>query len=145
MASIKAVLAQNAQKHLARAEWNSAIQEMEKLFAVAPDPLIRVRIGNAHLKLNGKAAAVREYLRAAELFAADGFIAKALAQCSMALRLDPSSNEARMKSDVLNTMKATGRGKRGPTEYLAPEGIDCICDSLQRASQAGVPSACSCS
>ena len=38
-----------------KSDWKSAIAEMEKLFAIDQDPIVRVRIGDARQKLNQKA------------------------------------------------------------------------------------------
>lgn len=50
---------------------------MEKLFVIDPDPIIRVRIGDAYQKLGRKQDAVREYLHAAGLYAGKGAVVKA--------------------------------------------------------------------
>jgi len=123
MASKRTIIAENVQEHLGRADWKAAIAEMEKLFAIDRDPLIRVRIGDARLKLNLKCAAIREYLRAAALFAEKGFVAKALAQYSLVLRLDSSNTYARNKMEVMERLrpgKTATKRQRAPMEYHVP-------------------------
>lgn len=121
MASITTIIAENVQEHLSKANWKAAIIEMERLFAIHQDPLIRVRIGDARRKLNRKDEAIQEYLRAADLFAEKGFIVKALAQYRLVSRLDPSNTDIRSKRERLRTSHPVVKLKRGPVEYRPPE------------------------
>jgi tetratricopeptide (TPR) repeat protein len=124
MASLRTVIAENVQEHLKRSDWKAAIVEMEKLFAIDRDPLIRVRIGDARLKLDRKSSAIREYLRAAELFAEKGFVLKALAQYGLVLRLDPSNAYAKKKIAAMETLrpgKTDARLQHAPMEYRMPQ------------------------
>jgi tetratricopeptide (TPR) repeat protein len=121
MASGKAVIAENIQKFLRASDWKSAIAEMEKLFAIDQDPIIRVRIGDARQKLNQKAAAVKEYIRAADLYADKGFVVKALAQYKLALRLDPANQDALGKMELLHSNKTVAELKLEPIEDGIPQ------------------------
>jgi len=124
MESNKTIIAEKVQDYLNRSEWNAAIREMEKLFAIRQDPLIRVRIGDVTRKLNRKDDAIQEYIRAAGLFAKNGFVGKALAQYTLALRLDPSNADVRSKREMLRTNVTVVKLKREPVEYrvLEPQG-----------------------
>ena len=127
MASNKTIIAENVQVHLERSDWKAAIEEMEKLFAIDRDPLIRVRIGDARLKLNRKCAAIREYLRAAGLFAEKGFVVKALAQYSLVLRLDSSNAYARNKMEMMEMLRpnrTAAKQQRAPMEYRVPQPFE---------------------
>ncbi|HWR72930.1 MAG TPA: cyclic nucleotide-binding domain-containing protein, partial [Nitrospirota bacterium] len=99
-----------------KGDWKSAIAEMEKLFALEKDPIIRVRIGDAHQKLNQKAEAVKEYVKAADLYAENGFVVKALAQYKLALRVDPNHRQALDKMAGLHTNKSVSELKLEPVE-----------------------------
>lgn len=123
MASIRTIIAEKVQEHLNRANWNEAITEMERLFAIHQDPLIRVRIGDARRKLNRKDEAIQEYLLAADLFAERGFVVKALAQYRLALKLDPSNRDIRSKREILRMSCPVVKLKREPVEYRPPEPI----------------------
>lgn len=116
MASEKAAISDNVQKYLGKSDWKSAIAEMEKLFAIDQDPIIRVRIGDAHQKLNQKAEAVKEYIHAADLYAEKGFVVKALAQYKLALRLDPPNKGAQGKIEQLHSNKSVSEMKLEPIE-----------------------------
>ncbi|MDA8423758.1 MAG: cyclic nucleotide-binding domain-containing protein [Nitrospiraceae bacterium] len=121
MASEKAAIAENVQKYLGKSDWKSAIAEMEKLFAIDQDPIIRVRIGDARQKMNQKAEAVKEYIHAADLYAEKGFVVKALAQYKLALRLDPANKDAQGRIELLHTNKSVSELKLEPIEDGALE------------------------
>jgi len=114
LASEKATISDNVQKFITKSDWKSAIAEMETLFALDPDPIVRVRMGDAHQKLNQKAEAVKEYIHAADLYAEKGFVVKALAQYKLALRVDPSSKAAQQKMEGLHSNKTVSEFKLEP-------------------------------
>jgi tetratricopeptide (TPR) repeat protein len=116
VASEKASITEQVQKLLRKSDWKSAIGEMEKLFALDPDPMVRVRIGDARQKLGQKTEAVKEYIRAADLYADGGFVVKALAQYKLALRLDPTSKDAQGKIESLHSNKTVAELKFEPVE-----------------------------
>ena len=115
----KAQLIDSIQEHFRKSDWKSVITEMEKLFAMGPDPIIRVRIGDAYQKLNRKAEAVKEYLRAADMYAETGAVVKALAQYKLALRLDPASQQAQERIEALHSNKTVKESKAEPVEQGA--------------------------
>jgi CRP-like cAMP-binding protein len=115
----KAKLLDSIQKFIGKADWKSVISGMEKLFLIDPDPIIRVRIGDAYQKLNNKAEAVKEYIHAADLYAETGAVVKALAQYKLALRIDPASKPAHERIEGLHSNKAVKEIKTGPTEQDA--------------------------
>jgi hypothetical protein len=89
---------------------------MERLFALDPDPMVRVRIGDARRKLGQKTEAVKEYIHAADLYADGGFVVKALAQYKLALRLHPTSKDAQGKIESLHSNKTVTELKLEPIE-----------------------------
>jgi hypothetical protein len=124
MASKKTIIAENVQNCLDRSDWRAAIIEMEKLFAINHDPHIRVRIGDARRKLNWISAAIRDYIRAADMFAEQGFVVKALAQYNLALRLDASNAYARTKMELLEMLRPgrmVTKPHYMPMEYRPPQ------------------------
>jgi cAMP-dependent protein kinase regulator len=116
LASDKATITENVQKYLGKSDWKSAIAEMERLFAIDPDPIIRVRIGDARQKLGRKGEAAKEYVKAADLYAEKGFVVKALAQYKLALRLDPSNKQAQAQMESLHSNKTISEMKLEPIE-----------------------------
>lgn len=121
MLSDKAKIAETVQKYWDKGDWKAAVSEMEKLFSLDPDPMIRIRMGDARQKLNQKAEAVKEYLHAADLFAEKGFVVKALAQYKLALRLDPGNKQAQQKMEGLHSNKTVSEMKFEPVEAGMPE------------------------
>ncbi|HTF99563.1 MAG TPA: cyclic nucleotide-binding domain-containing protein, partial [Nitrospirota bacterium] len=110
------------QKCISKCDWKSAIADMEKLFTIDKDPIIRVRMGDAHQKLNQKPQAVREYMYAADLYAEKGAVVKALAQYKLALRLDPANKEAQECIAALHSNKTVkeNRPEQGEKEAQRP-------------------------
>jgi CRP-like cAMP-binding protein len=117
--SEKSKLIDSIQSFVSKSDWKSVIGEMEKLFAIGPDPIIRVRIGDAHQKLNQKADAVKEYMRAADMYAESGAVVKALAQYKLALRLDPGNKQAQERIEALHSNKTVKESKAEPVEQGA--------------------------
>ena len=116
MASDKARLIDSIQAYLAKSNWKTAISEMEKLFALDADPIIRVRIGDAFQKLGQKVEAVKEYVYAADLYAEKGAVVKSLAQYKLALRLDPGHKRAQERMAALHSNKTVAEKKAEPVE-----------------------------
>ncbi len=114
MASEKAAISEKVQKYIDKSDWKSAIAEMEKLYAIDADPIVRVRIGDAYQKLNQKGEAVKQYIKAADLYAEKGFVVKALAQYKLALRVDPSNKDAQQKMEGLHSNKSVTEFKLEP-------------------------------
>jgi CRP-like cAMP-binding protein len=116
MASEKAQLIETIQNYIGKSNYKAAIPEMEKLFALDPDPIIRVRMGDAYQKLSQKSEAVKEYVRAADLYAQSGAVVKALAQYKLALRIDSSYQPAQERLVGLHSNKTVKEVKAEPVE-----------------------------
>ncbi len=112
----KSKLIDSIQKYVSKSDWKAVITEMEKLFTIDPDPIIRVRIGDAFQKLNQKPSAVREYIRAADLYAEKGAVVKALAQYKLALRLEPANRQAQERIEALHSNKTVKKNRAEPAE-----------------------------
>jgi cAMP-dependent protein kinase regulator len=112
----KARLIDSIQGHLSKGRFSDAVADMEKLFALNPDPIIRVRMGDAYQKLNQKPDAIKEYLNAADLYAGKGAVVKALAQYKLVLRLDPANKPAQEKLYALHSNKTVAERKAEPVE-----------------------------
>jgi cAMP-dependent protein kinase regulator len=123
LASEKAQLTENVQKHIQKSDWKNAIADMEKLFAIDQDPQVKVRMGDVRQKMNQKPQAIVEYMKAAEIFADKGFVVKALAMYKMVLRLDPSNDKALNQMSSLHSNKSVTELKLEPVELgeVAPQ------------------------
>jgi len=119
----KSIITDNIQNYRNNLDWHAAISEMEKLFTIDRDPHIRVRIGDARRKLNGHGDAIKEYIFAGDLFAERGFIAKALAQYNLVLRLDSSNEYAKSKMALMRRYSCVTRQKRETMEYHIPQTV----------------------
>ncbi len=117
MRHTRSSIVETIQKQCERRDWHGAIEEMEKLFAINGDPHIRIRIGDAHRKLDRHRDAIEEYLFAADLFVREGFMAKALAQCTLVLRLEPSNEYARQMRELARTCIEERKSKNQSMEY----------------------------
>ncbi len=123
MASDKAELIDSIQKLIGKSNWKAAITDMEKLFSLEPDPIIRVRMGDAYQKMSQLVEAVREYVYAADLYAIKGVVVKALAQYKLALRLDPKNKQAHEKIAALHSNKAISEKKTQSSEIASKSVI----------------------
>ncbi len=128
MASDKEKLIDSIQNHLAKGKWKEAVSDMEKLFALNPDPIIRVRMGDAYQKLSAKPEAAREYVYAADLFAEKGAVVKALAQYKLALRIDPAHKRAQERMAALHSNRTITEQKAEPVD-----------EGKQKAANSAVP------
>jgi tetratricopeptide (TPR) repeat protein len=106
MAIDKNVIIKDAQKFLAKGQFDKAIAEWKKLLKETPnDPNIYNTIGDLCIKKNSKAEAVEAYNKAADLLAADGFTSKAIALFKKVLNIDPKKIEAHLALGDLNAEK----------------------------------------
>ena len=128
MASEKEKLIDSIQNHLGKGNWKEAVSDMEKLFALNPDPIIRVRMGDAYQKLSAKPEAAREYVYAADLFAEKGAVVKALAQYKLALRIDPNHKRAQERMTALHSNKTITEKRAEPVD-----------EGKQKAANSAVP------
>lgn len=116
MISDKTQLVDSIQKHLSKSNWKAAIADMEKLSTIDPDPIIRVRIGDAYQKLDQKPLAIREYLKAADLYAEQGAVVKALAQYKLTLRIDAGNKQAQERIEALHSNKTVKENRVEPAD-----------------------------
>lgn len=123
MSTEKAKITEKIQKYIDKGDWKAAASEMERLFAIEPDPMVRVRIGDARQKLGQKAEAVKEYVRAADMYAEKGFVVKALALYKLALRLDPSNKKAQENMAALHSNATVSQKKAEPVEAGRSEPV----------------------
>jgi len=106
MAIDKNTVAKEAQKFVAKGQFDKAIAEWKKLLKENPnDPNIYNTIGDLCLKKESKPEAVDAYKKAADLLAADGFSSKAIALYKKVLNIDPKKIEVHLALGDLNAEK----------------------------------------
>ena len=129
MAVDKNTIIKEAQKHVARGQFDKAIAEWKKLLKETPnDANIYNTIGDLCLKKDSKPEAVEAYHKAANLLAADGFTSKAIALFKKVLNIDPRKMDAHLALGDLNAEKGlTGNAlesyktRRGPLYPAEPD------------------------
>jgi tetratricopeptide (TPR) repeat protein len=106
MATDKNTIQKEAQKFVAKGQYDKAIAEWKKLLKETPnDPNLYNTIGDLSLKKNAKAEAVDAYKKAADILAADGFTSKAIALYKKTLNIDPQKVEVHLALGDLNAEK----------------------------------------
>jgi pilus assembly protein FimV len=106
MAIDKNTISKEAQKFVAKGQYDKAIAEWKKLLKATPDdPNIFNTIGDLCLKKNAKVGAVEAYHKAADLLAADGFTSKAIALYKKVLNIDVKQIEVHLALGDMNVEK----------------------------------------
>jgi CRP-like cAMP-binding protein len=112
-------LKDKAAKQFSKGKFEKAARAYEQLCALEPrDVQMRVRLGDALVKNGEKETAVKAYQIAAESYAREGFLPRAIAVCKLILEVDPGHESTQ---EILANLYArrTGRGGAGPQ---APSG-----------------------
>lgn len=106
MAIDKNTIMKEAQKFVAKGQYDKAIAEWKKLLKETPDdPNIYNTIGDLCLKKESKPGAVDAYMRAADMLATDGFTSKAIALYKKILNIDPKKIEVHLALGDMNAAK----------------------------------------
>ncbi len=91
-----------AQRFIQKGQIEKAIDELTKLVQKnQKDVRLRLRIGDLYIKLNKKNEAIREYLKAAEIYEEKDFNLNAIAVYKQILKIDPSFLDIHLKLATL--------------------------------------------
>jgi CRP-like cAMP-binding protein len=102
-------LKDQAARHIVRGSWSSAIKVLLQAQQLAPnDTYIARKIGDCYQRAGDKDAAVEAYKVAAKLFAAAGFLFKAISVNKIILSIDPN------ETDVQEALAALYSKRDGP-------------------------------
>jgi hypothetical protein len=131
MASKKDELTTNLSKFVQGAQWSNAVEALEGLIKLEPtNAQYHLRIGDYAVKAGNKAAAVKSYYQAADLFVNAGFSVKGIATYKIILRIAPEETQAAMKmKGLLSPDRAEGEmfdqvvGHLEPLEFKDGECI----------------------
>lgn len=129
-------LKDQAAKYFARGRFDRAVAAYEKLVRLEPrDSQLKVRLGDALIKRGEKKKAVKSYRLAAEAYAKDGFLPRAIAVCKLILEVDPSHVETQ---NVLAQLYArrSGRPLQPPAGSPAKPSVSTMPPSATPASVA---------
>jgi tetratricopeptide (TPR) repeat protein len=106
MAIDKNTVMKEAQKFVAKGQFDKAIAEWKKLLKESPnDANIFNTIGDLCLKKDAKADACDAYKRAADILASDGFTSKAIALYKKVINIDPKKIDVHLALGDLNAEK----------------------------------------
>jgi tetratricopeptide (TPR) repeat protein len=102
MASKKDELTTNLSKFVQEAQWNNAVEALAGLIKLEPtNAQYHLRMGDYSVKAGNKAAAVKSYFQAADMFAKAGFSVKGIATYKIILRIVPEEAQAAAKLQSL--------------------------------------------
>lgn len=99
----KSKVLKDAQKYTAKAQWDKAILEYEKIVKESPnDANTHNTIGDLHLKKNSSDFAIESYRKAADIFNKTGFTLKAIALYKKILNIKPDQVDVHLLLGKLN-------------------------------------------
>jgi len=97
---------EEAQRALARGEWNKALESFQKHCAQEPSDLrSRQKVAELLERLGRKVEALQEYRKVAETYAEEGFLLQAISVNKIILRMDPSLTDINNRLAQLYTEK----------------------------------------
>jgi CRP-like cAMP-binding protein len=113
-------LKDEAARHFARGRFHEAAAIYAELCAGEPNELqLRVRLGDALVKVGDKDAAVAAYRVAAESYAREGFLPRAIAVCKLILEVEPDHRATQVALAQLYARRASR-----PSSALKPEAAE---------------------
>ena len=120
MANKKEQLSNDLAKFVEQSQWAKAVQAQQALIDLEPaNSNYFLRMGDCNVKAGNKAAAVKAYYQAADLFVKAGFAVKGIATYKMILRVAPDEKQATELMRAINSNPAVTGG--APPPPPAPE------------------------
>lgn len=120
MANKKEQLSNDLAKFVEQSQWAKAVQAQQALIDLEPtNSNYFLRMGDYNVKAGNKAAAVKTYYQAADLFVKAGFAVKGIATYKMILRVAPDEKQATELMRAINSNPAVTGG--APPPPPAPE------------------------
>ena len=108
----KETLRQELNKHVQKKKWTKAIDVLQQMMQLGPaDSDLRLMLGDLYLRAGRNEEAIREYSRAANEYAAQGELIKAISVNKMVVKLSPSHQENHARLAQLY------RQQRVPSEF----------------------------
>lgn len=123
MANKKEQLSNDLAKFVEQSQWAKAVQAQQALIDLEPtNSNYFLRMGDYNVKAGNKAAAVKAYYQAADLFVKAGFSVKGIATYKMILRVAPDEKQATELMRAINSNPAvTGAAPPAPPPPPVPE------------------------
>jgi hypothetical protein len=104
MANKKDRLTNELSKYVGLGQWAKAVQTLQGLIQLEPtNTHYYLRMGDYSLKAGNKAAAIKHYYEAADMYVKAGFSVKAIATYKMILKIAPGETEATALMKAVNT------------------------------------------
>jgi hypothetical protein len=104
MASKKDQLTNDLSKFVEKSEWAKAVQTLDALIKLEPtNAQYHLRMGDYSVKAGNKAAAIKAYYQAADMFVKAGFSVKGIATYKMILRIAPEETQATALMKAINS------------------------------------------
>ena len=123
MATKKEQLSNDLAKFVEQSQWAKAVDVLQSLIQFEPtNANSYLRMGDYNVKAGNKAAAVKAYYQAADLFVKAGFAVKGIATYKMILRVAPDEKQATELMKAINSNPAvTGAAPPAPPPPPVPE------------------------
>jgi len=113
MANKKDQLTNDLSKYVEQAQWAKAVQTLQGLIELEPtNAQYHLRMGDYSVKAGAKAAAIKYYYQAADMFIKAGFSIKGIATYKMILKIAPQETQATALMKAINS---------GPAVAVLPE------------------------
>lgn len=116
-------LKDQAAKYLAKGRFDKAASAYEELCRLAPEDIqLRVRLGDALVKMGERPRAIDAYRAAAEAYARDGQLPRAIAVCKLILDIDPRHLQTQAALATLYAKRSpdAGPGTKGAVASNTP-------------------------
>lgn len=120
MAIDKAKSLKVADKHIAKQNYNKALNELLKVLKVAPDDVnLLNKVGDLYSKLGKTMHAIEHFLKVGDSYQKSGFALKAVALYKKILRLDPKYMDARQRLVDLYSQQGYHSETKGELRIMA--------------------------
>lgn len=124
MANKKEQLSNDLAKFVEQSQWAKAAQAQQGLIDLEPtNSNYFLRLGDYNVKAGNKAAAVKAYYQAADLFVKAGFSVKGIATYKMILRVAPDEKQATELMRAINSNPAVTGAAPPPPPPPAPAPV----------------------
>src|SRR2546428_10935387 len=137
MANKKDRLTNDLSKHVGLGQWAKAVQTLQSLIELEPtNTHYYLRMGDYSLKAGNKAAAIKFYYQAADMYVKAGFSVKGIATYKMILKIAPEETQATALMRNINTASSAASADHAFVETKPPAG-DAPMDMPPAKSSAG--------
>jgi hypothetical protein len=121
MANKKDRLTNDLSKHVGLGQWAKAVQTLQSLIELEPtNTHYYLRMGDYSLKAGNKAAAIKFYYQAADMYVKAGFSVKGIATYKMILKIAPEETQATALMRAINSASSVAAAEHAPAEPKPP-------------------------